>query len=166
MCQEKHKIVSEVTMDDVKSFNETISKQLVYIQILVQGNMTSQEAIHIFETTAKTFNNADCKSNLQIPEIVINEIPNEGINAVCIGGFNPKDNNTIIWNHYQYGPGSLRTKLLLEVGCQIMDEPTFNTLRTKEQLGYHVYSCLTVTSGILGVSVFVNTQVGHIIILF
>ena len=140
MPQEKHKIVSDITIEDVKLFYETIFKQPVYIQTLVQGNITSQEAIDVFEVTAKTFNATDDTSNFEIPEIIMAKIPTEGTKVLRLAGFNPKDNNTIISNYYQYGPGSLRTKLLLEVGCQIMDELTFNTLRTKEQLGYYVYS--------------------------
>lgn len=40
----------------------------------------------------------------------------------------------------------------------VMDEPVFNFLRTKEQLGYHVYCTNHNTYGILGLSVTVNTQ--------
>ena len=46
-----------------------------------------------------------------------------------------------------------------EVGCQIMEEPVFDILRTKEQLGYSVFSMLRNTHGILGISVTVNSQV-------
>ena len=65
-----------------------------------------------------------------IPDISINEVPSKGTKVVRVDGFNPKDNNTVISNYYQCGPGSLKTKLLLEVGCQIMSEPVFNILRT------------------------------------
>ena len=37
-------------------------------------------------------------------------------------------------------------------------EPCFDTLRTKEQLGYAVYSMLRNTYGILGISITVNSQ--------
>ena len=49
--------------------------------------------------------------------------------------------------------------MLLEVGCQIMEEPVFDTLRTKEQLGYSVFSMLRNAHGIIGLSITVNTQV-------
>jgi nardilysin len=41
-----------------------------------------------------------------------------------------------------------------------MEEPVFDILRTKEQLGYHVYSSVRDTFGILGFSVTVNCQAG------
>ena len=40
----------------------------------------------------------------------------------------------------------------------LMEEPVFDILRTKEQLGYTVFSMLRNTYGILGVSITVNTQ--------
>jgi nardilysin len=41
-----------------------------------------------------------------------------------------------------------------------MEEPVFDTLRTKEQLGYHVYSSKREMFGILAFSVTVNCQAG------
>ena len=64
-----------------------------------------------------------------------------------------------VTNYYQFGPGSLKDYMHFEVGCQIMEEPVFDILRTKEQLGYSVFSMLRNTHGILGISVTVNSQV-------
>lgn len=41
----------------------------------------------------------------------------------------------------------------------LMEEPVFDNLRTKEQLGYSVFSMMRYTFGVLGFSVSVNTQV-------
>jgi nardilysin len=40
-----------------------------------------------------------------------------------------------------------------------MSEPCFDTLRTKEQLGYDVFSMIRNTFGVIGVSITVNSQV-------
>lgn len=40
----------------------------------------------------------------------------------------------------------------------IIEEPLFNTLRTKEQLGYNVYCSIRETYGILGFTITVNAQ--------
>lgn len=42
----------------------------------------------------------------------------------------------------------------------IINEPLFDALRTKEQLGYNVFSTLRDTFGVLGYSITVNTQAG------
>ena len=53
----------------------------------------------------------------------------------------------------------MQTLTYLEVGCHIMSEPCFDTLRTKEQLGYDVFSMIRNTFGVIGVSITVNSQV-------
>ncbi|KAI8483051.1 hypothetical protein Bbelb_392070 [Branchiostoma belcheri] len=42
--------------------------------------------------------------------------------------------------YYQCGLQSTRDNMLLELLCQILNEPCFNQLRTQEQLGYIVFS--------------------------
>ena len=95
----------------------------------------------------------------QVPQISVNKIPEEKTKLLRVDGFNPKNNNSLITNYYQLGLGSMHKYMLLEVGCQIMEEPVFDTLRTKEQLGYSVFSMLRNTHGIIGLSITVNTQV-------
>merc|ERR1719414_2314956 len=46
----------------------------------------------------------------------------------------------------------------LTIANQLMKEPTFDTLRTKEQLGYEVSNYLGYTSGIMSLYMFVRTQ--------
>lgn len=49
---------------------------------------------------------------------------------------------------YQIGAidsGDLKTSVLNEILCRLIDEPVFNILRTKEQLGY-IVSCETKVS--------------------
>ena len=113
-----------------------------------------------FESIGKTFNKTSNKLN-KVPEIVVNKIPENDTKILRVDTFNPKDNNTLITNYYQFGPGSMLDYMHLEVGCQIMEEPVFDILRTKEQLGYSVFSMLRNTHGILGISVTVNTQVSE-----
>ena len=78
------------------------------------------------------------------------KIPTNGEKTLRVDGFNAKDNNTFVIDYYQYGPGSLEDHVYLQVGAHIMEEPVFDTLRTKEQLGYSVYNTLRNTYGILG----------------
>ena len=56
MGQDLHKIVSNITIDDVRKFSRTLFESPVYIEMLVQGNLSKGEATSIFETTANTFN--------------------------------------------------------------------------------------------------------------
>lgn len=48
--------------------------------------------------------------------------------------------------------------MLLELLAQIISEPCFNTLRTKEQLGYIVFSGVRRTSGAQGLRIIVQSD--------
>ena len=52
----------------------------------------------------------------------------------------------------------MRSHAVLELLNMVMEEPVFDVLRTKEQLGYSVFSTLRNTHGVLGLSVTVCAQ--------
>ena len=58
---------------------------------------------------------------------------------------------------YQYRAGDLIDDTLLEVVTNIISEPTFNVLRTKQQLGYVCFSSYKNTYGILGMTIEVKS---------
>merc|ERR1719150_772214 len=86
------------------------------------------------------------------------KVPDGGTKVLKVDTFNSKDSNSIIRNYYQFGPGNIRQKVYLDICQQLMSEPLFDILRTKEQLGYHVASQCLNTDGILGMRVYVNSQ--------
>lgn len=71
---------------------------------------------------------------------------------------NPNDVNSVVCNFYQIGPTSVKTLSLIELLMMIAEEPLFNTLRSKETLGYDVSCGLRDNFGILGYSIMVNSQ--------
>ena len=126
---------------NVLEFNKNMYAEPVHVQVLVQGNMTPDEAKKVYDSVSKTFNKSG-KNVSQVPEIIVNKIPESKTKVVRVDSFNLKDNNTYVINYYQFGPGSLQNYMWMEVACHLMDEPVFDVLRTKEQLGYSVYSML------------------------
>ena len=153
--KDKHQIIDSIGMQNVKDFHAQISQNPIFVQILVQGNMTPEDAQKAFEITSNTFSQVELVSK---PEIAVKKVPSEGEKILRVDGFNAKDNNTFVIDYYQFGPGSLQDHIYLQVGSHIMEEPVFDTLRTKEQLGYTVYNTLRNTYGILGMSISVNSQ--------
>ncbi|CAB4070343.1 NRD1 [Lepeophtheirus salmonis] len=104
----------------------------IYIQGLVQGNVTLDDAKGYFNIAKTVFNGI---KPIPIPkEVCCNEIP-IGEKFMRIKGLHPKDNNTVITNYYQYGPGDIKTHALFEILCLAVEEPVFDVLRSKEQLG-------------------------------
>ncbi|KAL6431065.1 hypothetical protein ACFW04_007066 [Cataglyphis niger] len=137
--------------DFIKSFNDRL-----YIQCLVQGNMTQDAVI---ENAQRCIEIINCKSLLpsMIPQIRVMQIPLN--TSYCkLRNIDKTDVNSTVANHYQVGIKSIELSVLIELLILIMEEPLFNQLRTKEQLGYDVCCITQNVYGILGYSIIVQTQ--------
>jgi secreted Zn-dependent insulinase-like peptidase len=63
----------------------------------------------------------------------------------------PNDPNSAYEVYFQVGPdGDVRDRITLDLIEQLMDEPIFQTLRTKKQLGYYVSCGNRLTGDVLG----------------
>jgi len=152
--REKLNIVRNITCDQVKEFAKQF-KSRVYLQGLVQGNITPDRARTIDNIVRSRLSQNPAKDRVR--EIRCNEVK-EGEVIIRVDSLNKRDANTMVTNYYQAGPGDLRHHTLLEVITMAMEEPVFDVLRTQQQLGYHVFNTLRNTYGVLGFSVTVNTQ--------
>lgn len=63
--------------------------------------------------------------------------------------------NSVAEVYLQIGPDSDRVRALVDLLEQVAGEPIYDTLRTKEQLGYTVHSGTRLTHGVLGFAVVV-----------
>jgi insulysin len=59
--------------------------------------------------------------------------------------------------YLQVGGQTTRNNMLLELFAQIISEPCFDVLRTKEQLGYIVFSGVRRSSGVQGLRIIVQS---------
>ena len=123
-----------------------------FIQGLAQGNLTAVEAKTALEAIRKNLELKRNSSERNIPHLRCRELE-PGKMTLSVKGLNPKDGNTAVTNYYQFGPGNLRLHSQLELINHMLEEPAFDQLRTREQLGYTVFSTLRNTFGVLGLSV-------------
>ena len=154
-AHEKHNIVRNLTLDQVKDFAKTLKSQL-YIQGLIQGNMTKDQAVTV-DTMVRTKLQFSALSGDSKTEIRCADIPT-GVNTIRLDSLHEGDANTMVVNYYQSGPGNIRDQAVMEAIVLMMEEPVFDTLRTQEQLGYAVNMVMRNTYGVLGLTVTVNTQ--------
>ncbi|KAK7789977.1 hypothetical protein R5R35_006809 [Gryllus longicercus] len=152
---DKHSALRNITMEMVKNFSIEFKKSL-YIQCLIQGNIVSEEALSICSNVVKRL---ECGPLLQNtwPELRVCQLP-VGEHYCKISSFNEEDVNSVVTNYYQSGLATIKDMCIVELLMLLMEEPLFNILRTKEQLGYHVFNMLRDTFGILGFSITVNCQ--------
>merc|ERR1719483_1100654 len=152
---DKHNVVRSITMEQVTEFAEQFFSK-VYIQGLVQGNMTVDQVKEVDSMLRTKLRCSPLPTDV-VTDIRCNELP-AGAWTVRVDSLDRGDANTLVTNYYQSGPGTIREHAVMEAIVLLMEEPVFDTLRTQEQLGYAVSMTLRNTYGVFGLSVTVNTQ--------
>merc|ERR1719354_548015 len=154
-AHDKHNMVRNITVQHLKDFCTDFLSH-AFLQGLMQGNVTAAEAkqvdANVREVLGHKALHPEAVTAVRCREILY------GCHFLQVDTLNMSDTNTLVTNYYQAGPGGIREHVILELISQIMEEPVFDTLRTREQLGYSVYSQLRNTFGVLGFSITVNTQ--------
>ncbi|XP_069175846.1 nardilysin-like [Procambarus clarkii] len=128
-----------------------------HLRMLVQGNTTASQATVMYNKVKARKDKLQLVEKCALPKLRTLELLN-GCWVARVNGINPADTNSSVINYYQYKEGTPMLEVLLEFIQMVMDEPVFDVLRTREQLGYHVFCTNHITFGILGLSVTVNTQ--------
>jgi insulysin len=132
-----------VTAEDIHSYFPELLRQM-HIEILIHGNLYKEDALNITKLV---------ESTLRPHPLPVSQWPSRRTIALPSGAnylYERVQKNPDNVNHclgYIISVGSVsdrsqRAKLLLF--CQIAEEPCFDTLRTKEQLGYIVNSAVGV----------------------
>ncbi|XP_014681829.1 PREDICTED: nardilysin-like [Priapulus caudatus] len=149
-------VIDHITRDDLLNFVANF-KQTICIEGLVQGNFTSAEARDFL---VKIRTRLDCAPLLQgvYPEIRVMTLP-LGERYCAVKSFTEQNNvNTDVVSYFQDGVGDCQKLTLMNIVCEYLQEPCFDELRTRQQLGYDVHIQYTNTNGIVGFYVYVETQ--------
>lgn len=154
-AMDRHVAITGVDFHEFQNFVRYLTDH-VYIQCLVQGNMTKEDVIKNVHEFVKTLKCGPLLPNT-LPQIRVVQIP-VGSHYCKVRNINETDVNSVVMNYYQSGVTTVRLSVIIELLIMIMEEPLFNQLRTQEQLGYGVFCLLRDTFGILGYSITVRTQ--------
>ncbi|KAK5154964.1 hypothetical protein LTR04_005901 [Oleoguttula sp. CCFEE 6159] len=149
--------IPSVTADDIRAFFPQLLRQ-IHIEVLVHGNLYREDALKMTDLVEKTFkprrlppSQWPIRRALMLPEGSNFRYPrtlkdpanvNNCIEYMCFVGVNQDR--------------SLRAKLLLI--SQMTDEPCFDQLRSKEQLGYVVWSGAVVMTTVAGYRVLIQSE--------
>ncbi|XP_062000633.1 nardilysin-like isoform X2 [Rosa rugosa] len=133
---EKLHILSGLSISDVKSFIPQLWSK-VYIEGLCHGNLSEKEAVRLSDIF---------KTNFGVQPLPIELMRSE--QCICL----PPSANLIrdLQIERELRIESLRLRALIDLFNEIVEEPLFNQLRTKEQLGYTVHCGPWVTCNIFG----------------
>ncbi|KYM76122.1 Nardilysin [Atta colombica] len=149
----KYNALRRYLLEDFQDFIKSFTNNL-YIQCLVQGNVTKDFTMSIIQQFIKKIN---CFSlNKEVLPTEVNEIP-QGTSFLKLKNINPTNVNSVVTNYYQVGSASIELSVLIELMLMIMKEPLMNHLRNQRKLSYA--SCdLRDIKRILGYSITVYTQ--------
>ncbi|XP_061601535.1 insulin-degrading enzyme isoform X2 [Cololabis saira] len=155
---ELREALDDVTLPRLKAFIPQLLSRL-HIEALLHGNITKESALGMIQMLEDTLiEHAHTKPLLPSQLIRYREV------QVPDGGWyvyqqrNEVHNNCGIEIYYQTDMQTTQENMLLELFCQIISEPCFNTLRTKEQLGYIVFSGPRRANGVQGLRFIIQSE--------
>lgn len=156
----KKEVASQIlnlTFDDMKHINYLNVLPDLHITSYFHGNMEKcnvQTIVSKVEESFPEYMNMDKSSR---PCNAISKV-SPGIAQIVNMNENEEDDNSVVEMYIQIGEWKdLLNIALADLIEQIMTEPLFDTLRTKQQLGYVVQCDVRQTSGILGYTITVQS---------
>ncbi|CAH6790650.1 Nrd1 [Phodopus roborovskii] len=155
MIDKYRALMDGLSLDSLLNFVKDFKSQL-FVEGLVQGNVTSTESMDFLKYVVDKLNFVPLEQEMPVQFQVV-QLPS-GHHLCKVRALNKGDANSEVTVYYQSGTRSLKEYTLMELLVMHMEEPCFDFLRTKQTLGYHVYPTCRNTSGILGFSVTVGTQ--------
>ncbi|CAL7937409.1 unnamed protein product [Xylocopa violacea] len=159
MKDELLKATSQLTAERVQQFiPQFLSK--IHMECLVHGNMTMSEAIETAKLIESKLSSSIHHIVPLLPRQLVlqREIKLEDGSHFLFEVKNKYHTSSCTQVYYQTGLQSTESNMLLELLAQILSEPCFTTLRTKEQLGYIIFSGVRRTNGAQGLRIIVQSD--------
>jgi len=155
----KHELadsLKNITYKQLQSFINNVYLSQLFIESLMIGNLTAKDALTISTTIEKMFkekcNSRACESNNQLREVAVgegnsyvyktkHEVRDISACEVCL----------------QIGGQTDEINVMSMLLVQIIDDPCFDILRTKEQLGYIVSASYSKSQGRMNIKFLIQS---------
>eukprot|EP01119_Soliformovum_irregulare_P001380 TRINITY_DN1109_c0_g3_i2.p1 TRINITY_DN1109_c0_g3~~TRINITY_DN1109_c0_g3_i2.p1 ORF type:complete len:1008 (+),score=272.27 TRINITY_DN1109_c0_g3_i2:154-3177(+) len=146
--EEKESILTQMTPDDMRHLILRFQEKSHW-EILVHGNISSTDTVSLVDTIVFNLKPIPMDpKDFPSPKVIQLE---KGKNVYCRScNFNSKEKNCAIFNYYEIGIENTREDVMLDLAHQLTKPIFFDQLRTKEQLGYLVWSGPRSYEGIQG----------------
>ncbi|CAH0553954.1 unnamed protein product [Brassicogethes aeneus] len=156
--QELLAAVDQVTIDKLEVFiPQMLSK--MHIECLIHGNANKEKALKLVKVVEDHLTSTLNMSPLLPRQLLLNrELKLEDGSDYRYQVENSVHKSSCIELYYQCGLQSKENNMKLELFAQIIQEPCFNILRTKEQLGYIVFSGIRRSNGVQGLRIIVQSD--------
>ncbi|KAI8809513.1 Metalloenzyme, LuxS/M16 peptidase-like protein [Cladochytrium replicatum] len=144
--------------EDLEAFVPTLLSHM-YIEGLVHGNVEREEAVRLGDILEVELKPKPLPIALRFTQLRSHVIPT-GMSLIYERPVpNPENVNSAIEYYLQLGEYTDQdVRIKAGLVAQILNEPCFDQLRTKEQLGYLVWSTLRQLTGICGFRVVIESE--------
>lgn len=150
------------TTDQLKEFVTTrLWSGKTFVASLAHGNVSPSAAHGLVGLVEAQLSRVSASrlSPAEMPRRNIMSIPETPVGYLLRERSDHKSEmNTHVELYYQIGEHNIRHLAYADLLHQLMEEPLFDTLRTKQELGYDVSCTVRVTHGILGFGVSVESS--------
>ncbi|KNC32106.1 Insulin-degrading enzyme [Lucilia cuprina] len=148
-----------VTFDRVLNYAKEFFSRL-HTESFIYGNVTKQQALEIAGLVNKRLEG----TNAMVLPLLARQMLAKREYKLCAGDsyLFEKDNNyhksSCAQLYFQCGPQTDRSNIMVNLIAQILTEPCYDCLRTKEQLGYIVFSGMRKVNGANGIRIIVQSS--------
>ncbi|XP_078482329.1 insulin-degrading enzyme [Ciona intestinalis] len=147
-----------LTLEMLQEFIPKFMKRL-HVQMLMHGNLTKAEALKISETVEEILQHKALTEPLLPTELQKHrqfKIPNGSSYVFQYKNQVRKISSMLVY--LQVGLQNTTDNMLLQLLAQVISEPCFNILRTREQLGYIVFSSVDRGNGVQGLRIVIQSE--------
>ena len=158
--QDLNEATKAMTFEDLLYFQSRFLRKL-RAESLIAGNLNEESARAISTYLAEVFSERENHPRHQITQLRMHEVPSNP-NADSAIAFtrqldDPENTNSAILAMWQYGDFDIAKQSEFLVLDNILKEPIFDVLRTKEQLGYVVLKQKWTRRGITGMEIIIQS---------
>jgi len=125
----------------------------MYIEAFYHGNCDESDAEEAVKLITELLNEHSIKTipKDKLPHQYVTKAPLSTKNKMIkVPNKDKEDKNTSVEVYFQVGPDNLEQRVLLDLLAQIMYEPFYDQVRTKDQFGYSVSVSARWTFGVMG----------------
>ncbi|EDO18726.1 hypothetical protein Kpol_1055p83 [Vanderwaltozyma polyspora DSM 70294] len=155
--KQKLSIIEKITYEQFLAFLPTIYEEC-YFDGLVHGNFRNEEAVEIDSLVQSLITTDIVNLHVKNTRLRSYVIPNGETYRFEIDLEDAENVNSCVQHVVQLGGYSEELSAMSGLFAQILNEPCFDTLRTKEQLGYVVFSSSLNNHGTANIRILVQSE--------
>ena len=149
---------------DIPTFTSTVSCLLKYfgVEALHTGNVDTEAADRVKDVILDIIRKScigNCGlSRKKYPSQFVLKLPPKSYEMICVTK-DPTESNAAVEVYFQVGKDNVSDRVMVDLLMEIMNEPLYDQIRTKDQFGYHVACDSRWTAGIVGIHISVVSAI-------